>query len=75
LGALSSPKAARSLANRRLEELGPVALGGTLKVKPLTLKNGKRLFRARIVGLTDDQAEKACQILKSDDKDCLVIRP
>ena len=75
LGALSSPKAARSLANRRLAELGPVALGGTLKVKPLTLKNGKRLFRARIVGLTDDQAEKACHILKNDGKDCLVIRP
>jgi len=63
------------LANRRMAELGPIALGGTLKVKPLTLKNGKRLFRARIVGLTDDQAEKACHILKNDGKDCLVIKP
>ena len=73
LGALSSQESAYTLAVSKLSDLAHVTAGGSVQVKPITLDNGKILYRARIAGLTGRQAQLACQVLRESGEDCLVI--
>lgn len=75
VGAVGSAKAAAQLATKRLEDLGLNAAGATPYVAALKLRSGARLYRARIGGLTDDQAAAACSTLKQSGRDCLVVAP
>lgn len=73
VGAVTSSRAARSLATTRLRTLGAAVSGGAPAVAELRLKSGRRLYRARISNLTGPQAERACEALQKSGEDCLVV--
>jgi len=73
VGAVTSARAARTLAQTRLRTLGEAVSGGAPAVAELRLKSGRRLYRARISNLTGPQAEKACKALQRSGDDCLVV--
>ena len=75
VGAVASKRAAERLASTRLAALGPAVDGGAPKVDELRLRSGRRLYRARIAGLTGDQARNACKTLQKAGRDCLVVGP
>lgn len=73
VGAVTSKRAAANLARTRLQALGGAIAGGEPTVKELRLKSGRRLYRARIGGLSGEQARAVCDRLKRDGRDCLVV--
>lgn len=73
VGAVASKHAAANLAVLRLKTLGDTVVGGAPSVAELRLKSGRRLYRARIAGLTGAQAQRACRQLLSKGRDCLVV--
>jgi len=73
VGAVASKSAAANLASKQLKALGAAVSGGEPTVAELRLKSGRRLYRARIAGLTSDQARAACATLKRKGRDCLVV--
>ena len=73
VGAVANKRAASALAAKRLAALGKMVSGGAAVVAELRLKNGRRLYRARIGGLTGGQARDACETLHRAGRDCLVV--
>lgn len=73
VGAVASRQDARRMATAQLKSLGDVIAGGEPLVTELRLNNGKRLFRARISGLTGAEAKRACKTLQKKGRDCLVV--
>lgn len=75
VGAVASERAAADLAERRLQELGGAVAGGGASVVALRLRSGGQLYRARIAGVTGEQARNACARLRTSGRDCLVVAP
>lgn len=74
VGAYTSPKPAKSAAVAAMKKLGGLVAPATIDVD--TAKAGKHtLYRARIVGFTEDQARAACKRLERAKKDCRVVNP
>ena len=75
VGAVTSKQAAARLADDRLRTLGSTVVGGIASVAALKLSSGRYLYRARIAGLTGQQARNACSVLRKARRDCLVVGP
>lgn len=75
VGAVLNQGAALRLAQKRLNQLGQVAVGGRALTVRLKRRNGGTLHRARIAGLPAARAENACAILKRAGHGCLVVAP
>ncbi len=62
-------------AARRAIEIAPSLLSdGTIKVVPLRKRRGRVLHRARIKGISKQQAYQACRFLKKRKTNCMEIR-
>ncbi len=70
VGAFAKQSQARSAAENVASKLPSLMTNGRIAVVPLQKRNGRTLHRARIHGLTQRQAYRACKLLK----DCLQVR-
>jgi D-alanyl-D-alanine carboxypeptidase len=62
-------------AARRAVEIAPSLLTeGAIKVVPLKKRNGRTLHRARIRGITKNQAYRACRYIEKRKGQCMEIR-
>ena len=62
-------------AARRAIEAAPALLSdGDIKIVPLRKRNGRTLHRARIKGISKQQAYRACRFLKKRKTNCMEIR-
>ncbi len=73
VGAYGNFHAARRQALRACDAIGDLLRRQGSVVAPVV--DGKRLYRARLVGLKRAHAERACQALKSKRIDCLALPP
>ena len=73
VGAFHSLSPAREAAQEAAERL-PEVLAGTKVVIPQVQSKGGRFYRARLMGLSETKARKACLRLRSLEIDCLVVR-
>ncbi len=73
VGAFHSQIPAREAAQEAAEML-PEVLAGTRLVIPQVQSDRGRLYRARLMGLSEGKARKACLRLRSLDIDCLVVQ-
>lgn len=73
VGAYSDRRAAESAANHAVVAQGDAG-GANPRIE--AFKGGERtLYRARVVGLSADEAQRACTQLKREAKPCMVLRP
>ncbi len=72
VGAYKSAKQAQMNAALALSHL-PKDLPGKVMIKP-TLKKRKKLYRARITGLSQSAADKACKLLIKNGAACIAIK-
>ncbi len=62
-------------AARRAIEIAPTLLAdGKIKIVPLKKRNGRTLQRARIKGISKQQAYQACRFLKKKKTNCMEIK-
>lgn len=62
-------------AARRAIEIAPALLAdGKIKIVPLKKRNGRTLQRARIKGISKQQAYQACRFLKKKKTNCMEIK-
>ena len=73
VGAFQSHMPAREAAQEAAEML-PEVLAGTRMVIPQVQSDRGPLYRARLMGLSETKARKACLRLRSLDIDCLVVQ-
>lgn len=74
LGAfVSKYEAEKTLLKTALSNLGPLA-NAEQKIAP-TLVNGKHLYRARFIGLSQADAKKACSRLRARSQTCITVSP
>ena len=73
VGAFQSHVPAREAAQEAAEML-PEVLAGTRMVIPQVQSDRGPLYRARLMGLSETKARKACLRLRSLDIDCLVVQ-
>ena len=73
VGAFYNPNPAKKAAANAVQKL-PDLLGQTKIVIPTIKGRRGRIYRARLMGLSEDRARKACQRLRSARIDCLVVR-
>ncbi|MGB0684260.1 MAG: D-alanyl-D-alanine carboxypeptidase [Magnetovibrionaceae bacterium] len=73
VGAYSRYNPAYEMARKAMEKVPDVLRSGRIKVEPLKKKNGKRLYRARIVGLGKREAQRACQQLEARKISCMEL--
>jgi D-alanyl-D-alanine carboxypeptidase len=71
VGAFAERAAARRIAQRAREEADRVLAGG---VPVATAIQGRDLYRARVRGLDEETAGRACRRLEGRGMDCLVVR-
>jgi D-alanyl-D-alanine carboxypeptidase len=72
VGAYSTTPSAEDAAYMAKEKL-PELLNGTRLSLSQTTRGGSRLYRARLVGMTEIQARKACLRLADNDIPCLAV--
>ncbi len=70
VGAFRSEDQARAAAEKAIKTAASHLDGGEIKIVPLKKKNGKVLHRARIEGISRQDAYRTCRVLK----DCMEIR-
>ncbi len=72
VGAYGNRKAAQNAAGQALK-----SVGGNAEVQIDTVKKGrKQLYRAKVTGLTEDQAHRACKTLaRGKGNSCQIIQP
>ena len=74
LGAFGSKfDAEKTLLTAALSNLGPLE-GASRRIAPATV-NGARLYRARFVGLSQADANKACSRLRARSQTCVTVSP
>ncbi len=74
LGAFGSKfEAEKTLLTAALSNLGPLE-GASRRIAPATV-NGARLYRARFVGLSQADANKACSRLRARSQTCVTVSP
>jgi len=73
VGAFARYSQAYEAARRAIEIAPSLLMEGTIKVVPLKKRNGRTLHRARIKGISQTQALRACDFLKKRDAQCMKI--
>ncbi|MCG6658811.1 D-alanyl-D-alanine carboxypeptidase [Halomonas campisalis] len=71
VGAFSNADQARSLASRAAERLASQVNGGRVAVAPS--EGEQRVYRARLVELQESEAHSACNSLRQQGMDCMVV--
>lgn len=74
VGAFSGYKPAYDTAEKAIEVASMVLNDATIRVVPLTKRNRKQVFRARVLGVDKQDAHQACKILSAKDFPCMVLR-
>jgi hypothetical protein len=74
IGAFGASKTAMGAAQQAVTTAAAFLDDGEVKVVPLKMRDGKTLHRGRIIGLTKDQAEGACKVLKKAQSTCMELR-
>ncbi len=74
VGAYARYSQAYEAAERALEIAPTLLMQGNIKIVPLKKRNGRILHRARIKGISEEQAKKACRYLKQRNTNCMKIR-
>ncbi|MCT7654871.1 SPOR domain-containing protein [Oceanimonas sp. NS1] len=72
IGSFRVPEQARDRASDAARRLGDLAQAQAA-VTEVEISN-RKLFRARLIGLEENQAKSACQRLSRQGMDCLVVR-
>lgn len=73
VGAFSKADHAERAARAAAEKASSLLDERAIRVTPITNKKST-LYRARLIGLTEELAREACGLLKSKGQDCLVFR-
>jgi len=73
VGAFSKHDAAYDAAVRAVSKAPRQLEEGTVDVETVKGKK-KTIFRARVIGIHQEQATKACQVLKKKGADCVAVR-
>ncbi|MGM0560125.1 MAG: serine hydrolase [Pseudomonadota bacterium] len=73
VGAYSNSQSAQSMAGQAAEQVSGLSLEH-VAVSSTQGSNGS-LYRARLIGLGENQAKGACKTLSSEGMDCLVVNP
>lgn len=74
VGAFGAREPAMESAQKAIELAPDILEEGAIKITPLTKRNGKTLFRARVMGLDRDDALAACSVLKRHKVPCMALR-
>ena len=74
VGAFGKRAPAYDTAHKAIEMAPEILDEGAIKITPLKKRNGKTLFRARVVGLEKKDAQAACRVLKRNDLPCMPLR-
>ncbi|MEO5335977.1 MAG: D-alanyl-D-alanine carboxypeptidase [Magnetospirillum sp. WYHS-4] len=73
VGAFQLPGQAKDAARKAMVKVAGATGGGTAHVETVQQK-GKTVYRARVMGLSKDQAAKACKVLAKSKTPCLEVR-
>ena len=74
VGAFRSPGAAKTMASAAATRLRAIAPGATISITPMR-SQGIDLHRARIMGMSEEDARKSCQRLKQVKFACVPVSP
>jgi len=75
VGAFSDRTAAEAAVRHAMAiQTDAAAARAQSRIDPLKAKT-RTLYRARIVGLSSSDANRACSLIKRDDRPCMVIKP
>ena len=77
VGAVNKYDPAFEIARKAVSKAPGLLAAGTIKVVPLQKKNGRTVYRARILGIGKRDAYQACRILKKRSMHCmpLTVKP
>ncbi len=70
VGAFARQKQAVNAARQALKSVPQLLHNGEIKISPLKKKNGRKLYRARIIGIEKHSAFRACKLIK----DCMELK-
>lgn len=73
VGAYNSKKEAQKAVSHIRKNYRDLKNATTL-VSSIKTKSGKRLYQARLIGLTEDRANNACSSLKKNGRSCVAMR-
>lgn len=74
VGAYSISDVAHQKANEAVDMIKATFTAVVSRIEPVTVK-GKQLFRAQVVGLTQADTRKACELMNRAPHQCLVVAP
>lgn len=74
IGAYTSQKPAMESARKAVSIVPSALAQGVVRVEPLHQRNGKTLYRARVVGIDRKNAYAACKALKRANLHCMEMR-
>ncbi|MEQ9490660.1 MAG: D-alanyl-D-alanine carboxypeptidase [Alphaproteobacteria bacterium] len=74
VGAFSNMIRARTAAHQARSRIGSAAYKTTIAIVP-TKSNDPLLYRARLIGLSQDSATRACRMLTRADMPCVTVSP
>ena len=74
VGAFRSPGAANTMARAAATRLRAIAPGATISITPMR-SQGIDLHRARVMGMTEENARRSCQRLKQIKFACVPVSP
>ena len=74
VGAYKTTGPAYKIAKLAIEKAPDYLYDGHIRVVPLKKKKRSPIYRARILGLTKNQAYRACRILKHRKINCMELR-
>jgi D-alanyl-D-alanine carboxypeptidase len=74
VGAFTSAKPAEKAAAAAAEKLPKLLKGAQVAVDEITGEDGNRLFRARLIGLGEKDARKACTELQNQSMPCMAFK-
>ncbi len=74
VGAYKSYAPAYAIARQAMEMAPHLLEDGIIKVVPLKMRNRRSVYRARILGLSKQDAYRACRVLKRHRMSCMELR-
>lgn len=74
IGAYSISDIAQQKANEAAVAVKKIFIAAFGRIEPVTV-SGKQLFRAQIMGLTEADTQKACEIMERAPHQCLIVAP
>lgn len=74
VGAFSNVTRARTAAHQARSRIGSAAHQATVAIVP-TKGGNLTLYRARLIGLTQENASQSCQMLSRADMPCVIVSP